>query len=292
LRAIRGTTTSLLVTKTNGSRQSRTRCSRRSALGLGLGSLLSACRSQTSHGGDDTKPLPATGASSVGATSTELRLDTVTISKRAESERGGVAVVLLHGFGAAGDDLVSLAEHLARPGSRFFVPAAPLAQGGSGRAWWYFDQDRPPHAWDERLPEGFHPHPQVARVRRAVQQLLRDVRARYAPERLVLGGFSQGAMLSLDVALQANPPVDRVAVLSGVLLAESLSALQAARDPKPRVFVSHGRQDPVLPFAAADSARRMLEHHGYAVQFQPFEGRHQIPDEVVAALADFIYDGA
>jgi phospholipase/carboxylesterase len=228
-----------------------------------------------------------TGAPAVAPAPDEPALQTVNVFERTE-EHGGVAVVLLHGFGAAGDDLVSLAERLARPGSRFFVPAAPLPQG-SGRAWWHFDADRPPHASDEQLPAGFKPNAQLAKVRHAVQRLLTDIESRYAPDRLVLAGFSQGAMLSLDVALRAEPPVDRVGVLSGVMLVDSLSALRVPHPSKPSIFASHGRQDPVLPFAGAEHACQMLERHGYPVEFHPFDGGHQIPSEVTSALATFIH---
>lgn len=264
-------------------------------LALGVGSILGACRSASSSSGTGAPSLasksPGAASAPLPALDEEPPLETISLSKRPESERGGVAVVLLHGFGAAGNDLVSLAERWARPGARFFVPAAPLARGATGRAWWLFDEQRPAHAQGDQLPPGFRPHQQVQRVRRAVQRLLQDIRARYAPERLVLGGFSQGAMLSLDVALQAQPAVDRVIALSGVLLADSLPALQAAREPRPRIFVSHGRQDQVLPFSGGERARLLLEQHGYAVQFQAFEGGHQIPNEVTAAARDFIYDG-
>lgn len=250
--------------------------------------MAAACRRESSPAAAHSAEPQATGATAIAPAADEPALETVNVFKRAESERGGVAVVLLHGFGAAGDDLVSLAERLARPGSRFFVPAAPLSQG-SGRAWWRFDADRPPHAHDEQLPAGFKPNAQLAKVRRAVQRLLSDIKSRYAPDRLVLAGFSQGAMLSLDVALQAEPAVDRVGVLSGVMLADSLSGLQAPHANKPSVFVSHGRQDQVLPFAGAEHACQMLERHAYPLEFHPFDGGHQIPNEVTSALATFIY---
>lgn len=280
--------------KTHGQGPSRTRCSRRSALALGLGSVLGACRSESSRSGTTTPAatsavLSALPQATDGAADV-LELPSVSVSRLSEGERGGVAVVLLHGYGAAGNDLVSLAERLARPGSRFIVPAAPLPQG-SGRAWWRIDEHRPAHAWDDRLPNDFQPSTQVATVRRLVQRLLRDIKTRYAPQRLVLAGFSQGAMLSLDVALQADPPVDRVAVLSGVMLADSLGALEMQRINKPRIFMSHGRQDTVLPFVAAERAYQMLEGRRYSVEFHAFDGGHQIPSSVSEALTKFIYDG-
>jgi phospholipase/carboxylesterase len=205
--------------------------------------------------------------------------------------RGGTAVVLLHGWGAPGDDLVGLAQMMApaHPRARFFVPAAPLPEVGGGRAWWHLDPHNPPeHARDDQAPARA-PHPDLKAARVAVQSVLRTVRQRYAPERLCLAGFSQGAMLSLDVALDAAPPVDRVAALSGLLLVDSLPGLRAAHTTRPTVFMSHGRGDPRLPFSSGARARELLERHGYQVAFHPFDGGHEIPPEVVGALAEFLF---
>jgi phospholipase/carboxylesterase len=209
-----------------------------------------------------------------------------------EDERGGVAVVLLHGWGASGDDLVPLARALAVPQSRFFVPAAPLAEVGGGRAWWHLDAvDRPAYACDGELPKAYAPNRQLAVVRRAVQTMLRSIRSRYAPRVLVLGGFSQGAMLSLDAALAADPPVDRVAVLSGSLVADSLEGLRAPRPSRPSIFMSHGRHDTRLSFEGGEKAKQTLERHGFAVTWHPFEGDHEIPAPVVAHLREFMFEG-
>jgi phospholipase/carboxylesterase len=216
-------------------------------------------------------------------------LEVVKTGPMRDDETGGAAVVLLHGWGAPGDDLVPLAHELAAPRTRFFVPAAPLPELGGGRAWWHLDAaDRPAHAWNDQETAGHQPHQQVLAVRGAVQQLLRDIQSRHRPDRLVLGGFSQGAMLSLDVALAAAPPVDRVFALSGVLLADSLPGLKAPRPVKPPVFISHGRQDPMLSYTGGSKAKELLERHGYHVEFHPFDGGHEIPPAVVAALRAFL----
>jgi phospholipase/carboxylesterase len=207
-----------------------------------------------------------------------------------ETEHGGIAVVLMHGWGASGKDLVSLAQRLLRPKARFFVPAAPLPKAPNGRAWWSFEPgERPAHAVSEQPPAGYQDHPQVLRSRSLIQELIRQVQSRYAPQRVVVAGFSQGGILSLDVALAANPPVDRVVVMSGVLIAESLAGLRAPSGKKPLFFFSHGKSDPVLPFQDADLASQLLRQHGFAVTLKAFEGGHQIPPEVVEAVADFIY---
>lgn len=247
-----------------------------------------ACRS----GSSEPQPSSPPSAKPPMTEPDTLALKPQVVSSMAESERGGLAVVVLHGWGAAGGDLVPLARKLARPRSRFFVPAAPLPEGPRGRAWWSLTPgERPAHAWDDRAPADYRPVAQVTRVRTSVQRLLRDIRDRYAPERLALVGFSQGAMLSLDVALAGDPPVERAALLSGVVIADSLPALHAAREPRTRFFVSHGRSDQVLPYRAGEATSQLLEKYGYATTFRAFDGGHAIPPEILAALEAFLYEG-
>lgn len=247
-----------------------------------------ACRS----GSSDPKPASPPSATPSMTAPEVLKLEPQLISSMTESERGGLAVVVLHGWGAAGDDLVPLARRLARARSRFFVPAAPLPEGPRGRAWWSLAPgERPAHAWDDRAPTDYQPVPQLTRVRQAVQRLIRDVRERYAPERVALVGFSQGAMLSLDVALASDPPIERAALLSGVLVADSLPALHAGREPRTSFFVSHGQRDQVLPFRAGEATSQLLQKYGYATTFRAFDGGHAIPPEIVSALEAFLYEG-
>jgi phospholipase/carboxylesterase len=216
-------------------------------------------------------------------------LEVALVTQMRADERGGSVVVLLHGFGAQGDDLVPLARSLSRPGTRFLVPAAPLSLPGGGRAWWNIDSaDRPRYVTDAlEAPRTANADLGVARG--AVQEVLRRAVQLYAPEQLFIAGFSQGAMLSLDVALAAAPAVQRVAVLSGALLVDAAERFGAPRASRPAVFISHGREDARLPFSGAERMRSELEQHGFAVTWQPFHGGHEIPDGVVAELKSFLF---
>jgi phospholipase/carboxylesterase len=217
-------------------------------------------------------------------------LEVARVSGMREDERGGTAVVVLHGWGAPGDDLVPLAEALMRPGVRFFVPAAPLAEVGGGRAWWHLDPNaRPPHASTDQLAPGFRPSAPVVAARAAVQALIGTVVERYAPTTVALLGFSQGAMLSIDVALAGTPGVRLVVAMSGVLLMDSVPALTAPHPIRPRFLLSHGRQDPVVPFPIGTRAKDLLEKHGFSVTWRPFEGGHQIPSAVLADVDRFLF---
>ena len=210
-----------------------------------------------------------------------------------DNEKGGRLVLLLHGWRARGDDLVSLARALSEPRARFLVPAGPVPEPNGGRAWWSIESpEHPAPVSSDALPPHSPPHPQLEAARHAIQALLRDAKRRYAPDVIAIAGFSQGAMLALDVALAADPPIDRVAVLSGALLADSLPALHVERRQRPAVFVAHGRADPRLPFATGASIERILASHGYAVTFFPFDGGHEISSDVVAQLRRFLFDAS
>jgi phospholipase/carboxylesterase len=122
-----------------------------------------------------------------------------------------------------------------------------------------------------------------------VQGLITTVAELYAPTTVMLVGFSQGAMLSIDIALAGASRVDRVAAMSGVLLTDSVPALIAPRSTKPRFLLSHGRQDPVVPFASGTQAKDLLDKHGFAVTWRPFDGGHQIPAPLLADVERFLF---
>jgi len=203
-----------------------------------------------------------------------------------ESERGASTVVLLHGFGATGDDLVSLAQTLAHPRTRYIVPAAPIELQNGGRAWWPM-RGRPTYNADQELVA---PEAKIDGARVAVRGLLSTIKERFAPDSLLLVGFSQGAMLALDMALSAASGVDRVAVLSGALLSVSAMRLAKPRRTRPSVFVSHGRADPVRRFEGAEHLVQTLKSHNFRVTFRAFDGGHEIPPEALDDLKAFLFN--
>ncbi len=228
-------------------------------------------------------------------------LDVTTLTPTSAEARS--AVILCHGFGAPGDDLVSLADALvaAQPAlsqTAFYFPHAPLQMAGLGdaRAWWMISNEDfarfQGHQHDPKAYAALRAKPPdgLVAARGALSTCIDNVMAqtRLAAHRLVLGGFSQGAMLSTDVALRLEEPVGGLAILSGTLLLdEQWRTLSAKRTALP-VFQSHGRSDLVLPFFAAESLHQLLRDNGLSTQFEAFDGGHTIPQRVVTALAAFL----
>jgi phospholipase/carboxylesterase len=211
----------------------------------------------------------------------------------------GPLLVLLHGYGAPGDDLVPLWRELeVERDVRFAFPAAPDAMGGGtgmpggGRAWWQIDMlelqrtvmFRDFEAGTRRVPEG------LAEARNRIQALLAALEADFsAPaSRLVLGGFSQGAMLATDVALRSAESPAGLVVLSGTLLArDEWLPLMPSKAGLP-VLQSHGRADPILPFEVAQQLEHELRRAGLQVEFHASNGGHGIPAGVMSALGKFM----
>jgi len=207
----------------------------------------------------------------------------------------GPVVVLLHGFGAPGDDLVPLGRVLAAPrGTRFVFPEAPLSLGpayAGGRAWWWVDLEarmRRRAAGDATdtaaAPDG------LVEARAAVLALLAEVDSalRPPPGKLVLGGFSQGAMLSLDVALHSAAPLAGLVLMSGTHIAGREWAPRFESRRGLPVFMSHGQIDEILPFAVSEQLRATLVAHGMTVDWVPFRGGHGIPGPVVDGVGAFL----
>lgn len=105
---------------------------------------------------------------------------------------------------------------------------------------------------------------------------------------MVLGGFSQGAMVASEVAFRSPAPLAGLVLLSGTVVDEaSWRAGYAGRRGLP-VFVAHGRKDGVLPFAGSDRMRQDLEAAGLDVTWCPFDGSHEMPAAVVVELNRFL----
>ncbi|MBV9783859.1 MAG: prolyl oligopeptidase family serine peptidase [Acidisphaera sp.] len=169
-------------------------------------------------------------------------------------------VVLCHGVGADGNDLIDLAPVWAQalPDAAFVAPHAPEpyddAPEGFGRQWFSLG-DRSP----ARLEAG---------VRRAAPVLDGFLAAELARlglpgDALALMGFSQGAMTVLFAGLRRNPPPRAILAFSGALLAPGSLAEAAGRPP---VLLVHGEADEVVPIGRTRDAEATLRQAGFPVE--------------------------
>jgi phospholipase/carboxylesterase len=211
--------------------------------------------------------------------------------------RGGkpdTLVILLHGYGSNGADLISLAPYWAKrfPGAAFVSPNAiePVPQVPGGFQWF-------PIA-------NLDPHLMEQGVRAAAQSVDRFIDRELAKHgldisRLALVGFSQGTMMALHVGLRRERPVAALLGFSGMLV--GARTLREQMRSKPPVLLIHGDRDPTIPIAAMfDSAEALaaaghgaLWHVSYGVPHSigpdglelggEFLSRHLKTQKIVAA---------
>lgn len=214
-------------------------------------------------------------------------------------------VVALHGYGAPGDDLVPLLESWVHflgtqvDGVRFVFPAAlhSLSELGipGGRAWWPINMQRLMDLVEagDFLELCVHEPPGIDEARAALTESL-DLMLKALDtdaNHLILGGFSQGAMLSMDTALRGleTPPAG-LFLFSGMLICQQAWQSNLSRLVHTKVVQSHGSLDPILPFAAAEQLHALLKVAGVPTEFVPFQGGHTLTLEALEASARVISD--
>lgn len=168
-------------------------------------------------------------------------------------------VILLHGLGADGNDLIGLAPYWARllPSAEFLSPNAPFPCDMAPYGYqWFSSQDRSPEA--------------VLAGVRAAAPILDAFIDEALEERgltdrdLALVGFSQGTMMSLFVGLRREKPFAGIVGFSGRLLAPELLASEMRS--RPPILMVHGTDDPLVPYASLAAAETALKAAGVPVE--------------------------
>lgn len=215
------------------------------------------------------------------------------MTRKLTSARRGAAfgqarsmVVFVHGYGADGADLLGLADPLAPhlPGAVFYSPDAPEPCNGApmGRQWF-------PIPWIDGSTE--------EAARQGLLAAANDLNAfldeklaeeGLTPDALALVGFSQGAMISLQIAPRRSPRIAGVVSISGRLLAPEL--LYEAVEKAP-VLLIHGDQDAVVPFEDMGLAGNALVAAGFETYGHVMKGTgHGIAPDGLSVAVSFLAD--
>ncbi|MEM1239170.1 MAG: hypothetical protein AAGI45_04950 [Cyanobacteria bacterium P01_H01_bin.26] len=191
-------------------------------------------------------------------------------------------LVLLHGWGANAQDVAGIAPYMQLADYQLLFPNAPHphtvsgGMGAPGGRMWY------------ALPESFdfdQPFTHQADLQQSRQLLLDWLTALPQKtgiplEKTILGGFSQGGAMALDVGMQL--PLAGMMILSGY----GHGSLAAPIAPRP-VLLIHGRQDPVVPVAQAHRNKSELEALSVTVDYHEFDMGHEISMEVLLMAKRF-----
>ena len=191
-------------------------------------------------------------------------------------------VILAHGLGADGNDLIGLAPYFAQllPDALFISPNAPFPcdMGGSGYQWF---------SYQDRAPE-----PVLAGVRAAapildafIDRVLTETGL--PDDKLALVGFSQGTMMSLFVSLRRAKPIAGIVGFSGRLIGpETLAAEIKSRPP---VVLVHGDRDDIVPVSVLPEAVNTMKAAGVPVDAYVRPGlTHSIDPEGIEIGSEFL----
>lgn len=190
-------------------------------------------------------------------------------------------VLLLHGYGSSGSDMIALAPNWAQhlPDALFLAPHAPQPTAfGAGYQWWALADISP-----QALAAG------AALAAPAIDAFINRKLAQYALTEadLALVGFSQGTMMALHVGLRRPREVAAIVGYSGMLT--DPMGLRRDLASKPPVLLVHGSQDPVVPVAALHEAEHQLQRLGVPVSTHVCAGVGHTVDPVGVRLGlDFI----
>jgi phospholipase/carboxylesterase len=190
-------------------------------------------------------------------------------------------VVLLHGYGANGDDLIALGDGWQQwlPDAAFVAPNAPQTiPGMHGALQWFALTLRDPGEYLRG----------VTAAQPALDRFLDAELARYrlAPSRLVLVGFSQGTMMALHVGLRRPAAPAGIVGYSGLLAGPDRLGEATARPP---VLLIHGEADDLIPVEALHAGREALASAGVPVEWHVRPGLgHGIDAEGQFMAAHFI----
>lgn len=198
-------------------------------------------------------------------------------------------VLWLHGLGADGHDFEPIVPQLVRPNwpaIRFVFPHAPMRavtinNGARMRAWYDIrDFDLANRADEAGVEES------IVQVEALVA---REISRGIARDKILLAGFSQGGAIALATGLRSIEPFAGLVALSTYLPAahnaESWLAPGAGSQP---LFMAHGSQDPVVPFAAGEQSAALLRKLGFTVDWHSYPMPHAVCAEEISDLGNWM----
>lgn len=196
------------------------------------------------------------------------------------------AVILLHGYGANMHDLVSLSQVIG--GSKnfdWYFPNAPIDLAMmmpfmQSRAWFPIDMEELQRA---QMQGGFRDFKKPAKedfyiALYQAQKFLDQILVSY--NRVILGGFSQGAMIASHLGMINSAKLSGLLIYSGVLIDEIKFDTYQCKQPL-KIVQSHGVQDPILDYKIALDLHDKMLQKGHQVDFVEFHGGHEIPQKVI-----------
>jgi len=180
------------------------------------------------------------------------------------AQPAGKLMVVLHGLGDSAEGFIWMPQHLGLPHLDILLVNAPNPYF-MGYAWYDIED----------------PRPGVLHARNMLGQLLTELAAQgWKNENIILFGFSQGCLISIDFALRYGQPLAGIIGVSGYALLEgNLKKEIHAQARKQNWLVTHGHLDGMLPLERTRDQMEALRGHGIPIQWHEFDKEHTIDME-------------
>ena len=192
------------------------------------------------------------------------------------------AVILCHGYGGDGKDISILANYWKAylPETIFICPDAPEVCAASPSGYQWFDLiDRTP---DQVLSKSL-----VAEIK--LNKLIDEVKLNndIPANKIIIGGFSQGCMISLQTGIKRKDKINSIIGYSGKIIdADHLSKNLISR---PNIILMHGDKDQVVTIDGLLEAKNFFNKNNYSIETKIFENcEHRIPSEGASLGLQFI----
>jgi len=204
-------------------------------------------------------------------------LDTLVVEQGKASEKRPL-VIAIHGRGASAEDLVPILPEIIDGDYIGIFPNGPMCMQLG--AWGIG------HAWYDLGPDQFST---LRESRQQLTELLGEAMTRYKTpaERTFLSGFSQGAVMTLEVGLRYPHKLAGLIALSGYMPEPDILMQEAIRDPQRQILVAHGTMDDVVPVEAGRLVDRELKLLGFPVTYREFAVGHSISYDEIAFIREW-----
>ena len=212
---------------------------------------------------------------------TNYNLEVVSISPFSKN-KPQQAVVLCHGYGGDGQDISNLAINWQRflPETIFLCPNAPeiCAVNPQGFQWFDLSSDREELILEKSLVA-------EAKLNTFLDQVLNNFQLEH--NNLALVGFSQGCMISLQIALKKKKQISCLVGYSGKVINQK--HLSDNINSKPKIFLMHGTNDIIVSPTHLLEAKEYLAKHGLKIKIKLFKDcEHRIPMEGISIGLEFL----
>jgi len=198
-------------------------------------------------------------------------------------ENPTATIIWLHGLGADGHDFEPIVPQLGIPDDlniRFVFPHAPsipvsINNGFIMPAWYDIKHTDIGYQQDEAG---------IRESARQIQLLIEREELRgVSSDRIILAGFSQGGAMALHVGMRQGEALAGVLALSCYLpIAEKIESELFEESKSTPIFMAHGVNDPVVPYALGDNSHRKLQELGFSVDWHSYPMEHSVcPEEIV-----------